>query len=742
MPAFFVKIAFADQTLYLWSGIGPFVASGTAYSSSATFPYGTTFTGLGWLGKISSIPQVNKIQAQNVVLSLSGIPSTLLTEAINQVRITGSATIWFGFLNTSTNALIADPVQVFSGSLDVPTLQDSGETCTISITAENTLISLQQAPNRQFDDMDQQIYFPGDLGFSFIDALPNMALFWPVPYNFPSPFPVDMVMSPAGADIEVGGTVDITTTINYSDGSHYTLPGGTGSGPEWIGGIVSMNPKVATVDGSGVVTGISPGIALIVARAVYPGPSSYTPGTTTPPPGGTRRVSCTVIVSSPDCGVSPPLYSYLFTQGSALRAVTPAGIISQLSLTSSDALYNEYGGFDGPIEGLGKDSFGNVYVTNLSCVWLVDLNTNVVTRVAGNGTAGYTGDGGSALSAECAPYAVTADSSGNVYFIDQRSGDYRVRVVNMQSSTQTLCGATVAAGDIDTIYVGGTGVAHGSLAIDGGGNVYVTDGPSGLSQVVYKIAASTGSVTTYAGDNATVSWTDPSGSEQALSGDGGAATSAGIGTVISMVTDSEGNLYIVSAGWATICDVTTVTVGTGDAVYTISSQPPSVPCATESGGIVGLSCVAVGTWSPGTLNSGVCTAFAPDSSATLTQQPDGSGTYSGVIYAGLFNYIRKIATSGNISAFCGNGLTSNADATRGDGGAPLSALLGTSAAIAVGSDGTLYWVEPSTYLVRSLSASTALVSTVAGINGSPGDTGNGGAAIDATLSGLEFIVAF
>lgn len=298
MPVYFLELAFENETLYLFSGLGYYLASGTAYSATATFPYGQVFTGLGWLGKISSIPQVNKIQAQNVLLSLSGIPATLLSEAINQLRITGSATVWLGFLNPSTNALIADPVQVFSGSLDVPTLKDSGETCTISITAENTLISLQQAPNRQFDDMDQQIYFPGDLGFSFVDALPNMALFWPVPYNFPSPFPVNMVMSPAGADIAVGGTVDITTTINYSDGSHYTLPGGTGGGPEWIGGIVSMNPKVATVDGSGVVTGISPGTVLIEARAVYPGPSSYTPGTTTPPPAGERRVSCTVIVHS------------------------------------------------------------------------------------------------------------------------------------------------------------------------------------------------------------------------------------------------------------------------------------------------------------------------------------------------------------------------------------------------------------------------------------------------------------
>jgi len=288
MPAFFVELAFADQTLYLFSGVGRFVASGTAYSASSTFPYGETFTGLGWLGKLSAIPQINKVQAQSVTLALSGIPSSLVAEAVNQVRITGTATIWFAFINTSTGAIIPDPSQVFLGALDVPTLEDSGETCTISITAENPLVSLQDAPNRRFDDMDQQIYSPGDLGFSFVDALANMALFWPAPYNFPSPWPVQLVMSPAGADIAVGGTVTIYTTMHYSNGSTYTNPGGTGSGPAWIGGIVSMNPKIAKVTGAGVVTGISPGIALIVARIAQPSGAAE--------PAQENRVSCTVIV--------------------------------------------------------------------------------------------------------------------------------------------------------------------------------------------------------------------------------------------------------------------------------------------------------------------------------------------------------------------------------------------------------------------------------------------------------------
>jgi hypothetical protein len=292
MPVYFVELAFADNTYYIFSGQGSLTPAGPPYSPLATFPYGETFIGVGWLGKIAKIPQTKEIQAQSVELSLSGIPSSLIAEAIGQVRITGTATIWLGFFNTSTDALIADPVQVFSGALDVPTSQDAGETSTLTITAENTLLSLNQAPNRQFEDADQQIYFPGDLGMSFIDTLSNLALFWPSPANYSNPFPVDIIMSPNNADIAVGGTVTIDTTINYSDTSSYTQPSGSGSGQPFLAILASTNPKVATVSGlSGIVTGRSPGVAVIVVRSMVGSTGATIPY-------AARRCSCTVIVHS------------------------------------------------------------------------------------------------------------------------------------------------------------------------------------------------------------------------------------------------------------------------------------------------------------------------------------------------------------------------------------------------------------------------------------------------------------
>lgn len=283
--AFFVEIAFADNTIYMFSGVGNITSAGPPANPASTFPYGETFTGLGWLGKISAIPQTTKVQAQNITLSLSGIPSNLVAEATGQVRIPGVATVWLALMSGGT--VITDPVQVFSGGLDVPSLTDSGETSAISITCENPLLSLNQAPNRLFDDADQQIYVPGDLGMSFVDALQNLELFWPAPDSLSTPYQTYMTVTPASADIAVGGTKQLTLTVYYSDGSHVN---GNAGVPTGTAHAASSDPEIATVDGNGLVTGVSPGICNIIVRATNLSGSGV--------PFSEFRAACTIIVHS------------------------------------------------------------------------------------------------------------------------------------------------------------------------------------------------------------------------------------------------------------------------------------------------------------------------------------------------------------------------------------------------------------------------------------------------------------
>lgn len=271
----FAKIAFADNTLYLWSGVGTITPAGPPSNPASTFPYGQAFTGLGWLARLSAIPQTTKVQAQNITLSLSGIPASLVSEAVGQVRIAGTCTVWYGLFDSNGN-LLGDPVQVFAGALDVPSLTDSGETSTISLTCENTLLSLNLAPNHRFDDPDQQLRYPGDLGFSFVQSLQNLQLFWPNPDNDSgSPYPVYMTVTPSSVDVAVGASITVEVTIHYSDSSTKTKPSGAGSGHDFTLDMASSNPAIATFQYvyPNNVTGVSPGVCSIMAR--IPGGTGY-----------------------------------------------------------------------------------------------------------------------------------------------------------------------------------------------------------------------------------------------------------------------------------------------------------------------------------------------------------------------------------------------------------------------------------------------------------------------------------
>jgi hypothetical protein len=102
----------------------------------------------------------------------------LLGDVVNTVRLGGSAALWLGFFS-STGQLLADPLPLWLGQLDVPTVTDGAETCTVSITVENALLALNLSSNRRFTTLDQQLDFPGDTGFDYVSAMQDLFLPYP-----------------------------------------------------------------------------------------------------------------------------------------------------------------------------------------------------------------------------------------------------------------------------------------------------------------------------------------------------------------------------------------------------------------------------------------------------------------------------------------------------------------------------------------------------------------------------------
>ncbi|HTA68136.1 MAG TPA: IPT/TIG domain-containing protein [Bryobacteraceae bacterium] len=143
--------------------------------------------------------------------------------------------------------------------------------------------------------------------------------------------------------------------------------------------------------------------------------------------------------------------------------------------------------------GIAVDKSGNLYIADGLNNRVRKISGGVISTVAGNGTAGYTGDKGPATSAELNnPTGVALDSSGNLYIADSANN-----VVRMVTSSGTI---TTFAGNNTLGYSGDMALATGAqlsnpvgVIADSAGNVYIADAGNNVIRQVFM-----GNIVTYA----------------------------------------------------------------------------------------------------------------------------------------------------------------------------------------------------------------------------------------------------
>ena len=154
---------FASGYVRAWSGYG-----NLSWNSQ-------TWTGTGTLLNISNVQETSDGSAQGITATLSGIPSSLISLALGDVRQGASGKVWLGFLD---NGVVDDPILLFEGRLDIPSIEEGGETATISITYESRLIDLARSREIRYTDEEQQSLYAGDLGCQFVAALQDKEITW------------------------------------------------------------------------------------------------------------------------------------------------------------------------------------------------------------------------------------------------------------------------------------------------------------------------------------------------------------------------------------------------------------------------------------------------------------------------------------------------------------------------------------------------------------------------------------
>lgn len=179
------------------------------------------------------------------------------------------------------------------------------------------------------------------------------------------------------------------------------------------------------------------------------------------------------------------------------------------------------------------DRNGNLYIGDQNNFRVRRVDTlGRITTVAGNGTFGYSGDGGSALSAAISyPTGIDVDDNGNLYIADRYN--YRIRKVTPQGIITTVAGnGTYNPLDMSGDGSQATQVQLGvptDVAVATDGSLYIADN---ASHRVRKVR-SNGVIITVAGNG-----------NYGSSGDGGLAVNALLNGPFRVALDPQGNLFI------------------------------------------------------------------------------------------------------------------------------------------------------------------------------------------------------
>ncbi len=306
-----------------------------------------------------------------------------------------------------------------------------------------------------------------------------------------------------------------------------------------------------------------------------------------------------------------------------------------------------------------------------------------ISTIAGTGTAGFSGDGGPATAADMnIPHGLVTDAAGNIYFSD--ASNYRIRKINTSGIITTIAGTGSAGFSGD----GGPATAAAlntpfSVAMDAGGNFYFCD----ISNHRVRKINTSGIITTIAGDGV------PS-----TTGDGGPATAAEVNNPSGICVDPSGNVYFVE--------------NHGEVVRKINTS-----------GVISTIAGTVGTLGY-TGDGGAATAATFHNPNYLSI--DGTGNL--YVSDNGNHAIRKINTSGIISTFAGG-----TAGFAGDGGQATAASLYFPAGTVADRSGNFYIADYNNHAIRKVDAS-GIITTIAGIGGTAGFSGDGGPATAATLN--------
>lgn len=395
---------------------------------------------------------------------------------------------------------------------------------------------------------------------------------------------------------------------------------------------------------------------------------------------------------------------------------------------------------------VARDGANNTYIADSYSSQIFEVSAaGTLTVVAGNGTLGYSGDGGPATSAALnGPESVALDGTGNIFIADTNNSV--IRAVNTQSTAITVAGVVIQPGTIQTVagsgtagYSGDGGAATGAeladpygVFVDGNENIFIADTDN---SAIREVVASTGNIQTVAGNGTTCA------NQSLFCGDGGPATSAQLDLPQGVFIDPLGNIFIADTFDSVVREVTIANgniqtlAGTyytfadtcffsGDGNLATGAQLclpndvfldslGNIFIADTENSVIREVTVANGNIQTVAGNN-VAGFSGNGGSAIAAELNNPAGVFvdsaQNIFIADTDNSVIREVTAGTIQALAGN----NTLAWSGDGGPATGAALNIPGGVFVDGLGNLFIADSYNSAIREVAAAGVTIQTVAG----------------------------
>ncbi len=146
--------------LRLWTGLGNRTIGGE------------TYTGTGSLLNIAAAEEVGDLSAKGMVLTLTGLESSIISIALQEPYQRRIAKVYLG------EQSVTPVVEIFSGFMDTMQISDEPDTATVVLTIESKLVELERSRNWRYTDESHKARYSGDSFFSFVQSIQDQQVAW------------------------------------------------------------------------------------------------------------------------------------------------------------------------------------------------------------------------------------------------------------------------------------------------------------------------------------------------------------------------------------------------------------------------------------------------------------------------------------------------------------------------------------------------------------------------------------